>query len=134
MRYSLDTNVCIQYLRGKNAAVIVYFNRVHPSQIVICSIVRSELLYGAGKSRDPAAEKVKVENFLSLFATESYGDGAADLFVDHRLRLEKSGLMIGSFDLMIASISLFENLVQITHNTAEFSRVTGLGMEDWELP
>ena len=134
MRYSLDTNVCIQYLRGKNAAVIQHFNRVHPSQIVICSIVRSELRYGAGRSRAPAAEKAKVDNFLSVFATKSFSDGAADLFVEYRLRMEKSGLMIGAFDLMIASISLAENLILVTHNTAEFSRVPGLAIEDWELP
>jgi tRNA(fMet)-specific endonuclease VapC len=42
--------------------------------------------------------------------------------------------MIGSFDLLIASISLAENLVQVTHNTAEFSRVSGLVIEDWEVP
>jgi len=41
--------------------------------------------------------------------------------------------MVGSFDLMIASISLAENLIQVTHNTAEFSGVTGLAMADWEL-
>ncbi len=134
MRYSLDTNVCIQYLRGKNAAALQRFNCVHFSDIVICSIVRSELLYGAGRSRDPAAETGKVENFLSLFAPKPYGDIAADLFVEHRLRLEKSGSMIGSFDLMIASISLVDNLTQVTHNTAEFSRVTGLVVEDWEVP
>ena len=50
------------------------------------------------------------------------------------MRMEKSGLMIGAFDLMIASISLAENLILVTHNTAEFSRVPGLAIEDWELP
>ncbi len=32
MQYSLDTNVCIQYLRSRNATVIQHFNRVHFSQ------------------------------------------------------------------------------------------------------
>jgi tRNA(fMet)-specific endonuclease VapC len=134
MRYSLDTNVCIEYMRGRNAEIVRRFNQVHVSQIVVCSVVRSELLYGAGKSQNPVAEKAKVEAFLSLFGTRPYDDAAADVFVEQRLRLEQAGMMIGSFDLMIASISLAEGLVQVTHNTHEFSRAQGLAIEDWEVP
>ena len=35
---------------------------------------------------------------------------------------------------MIAAIALANGLTVVTHNTAEFSRVPGLRIEDWHLP
>ena len=37
-------------------------------------------------------------------------------------------------DLMIAAIALSRRLTLVTHNIREFSRVSGLAVEDWELP
>jgi tRNA(fMet)-specific endonuclease VapC len=41
--------------------------------------------------------------------------------------------VIGPNDLMIASIARAHGQVLITHNTNEFSRVSDLQLEDWEL-
>lgn len=38
------------------------------------------------------------------------------------------------YDLQIAAIALANNLILVTHNTREFSRVDGLRLEDRELP
>ena len=38
---------------------------------------------------------------------------------------------MGPNDLMIAAIALAHDLVLVTHNTREFSRVEGLRIEDW---
>ena len=35
-------------------------------------------------------------------------------------------------DLMIAAIASVHEAVLVTHNTREFTRVTGLKVEDWE--
>ena len=32
----------------------------------------------------------------------------------------------------IAAIAIVNNLILVTHNTGEFSRVNGLQIEDWE--
>ena len=50
-----------------------------------------------------------------------------------RSELEQQGTPIGPYDLMIASIAKTHNLVLVTHNVREFSRVGGLQVEDWEL-
>ncbi len=49
-----------------------------------------------------------------------------------RAELNKKGTPIGVYDLQIASIALANNLVLVTHNIGEFSRVEGLQYEDWE--
>jgi tRNA(fMet)-specific endonuclease VapC len=132
--YLLDSNACIEFLRGKNAVFLRNFVSHPASDLFVCSIVAAELRYGAARSRHPGRERAKVDLFLTLYTSFDFDDVAASLFVERRVDLETRGVMIGEFDLMIAAIALTNNLTLVTHNTAEFGRVTGLTLEDWELP
>jgi predicted nucleic acid-binding protein len=49
----------------------------------------------------------------------------------HLDSLPQRRLVIGGNDLIIASIALAHGLTVVTHNSAEFSRVPGLSVEDW---
>jgi predicted nucleic acid-binding protein len=62
----------------------------------------------------------------------SFDDRAAETYGYLRTDLEKQGKLIGPYDLFIASISLANGATLITHNTTEFSRVSGLIIEDWQ--
>lgn len=46
--------------------------------------------------------------------------------------MEFLGTPIRPYDLQIAAIALANNLILVTHNIREFSRVEGLKIEDWE--
>lgn len=48
-----------------------------------------------------------------------------------RLDLERSSRPIGPNDLLIAATARAHDLVLVTHNTREFSRIAGLRIEDW---
>jgi tRNA(fMet)-specific endonuclease VapC len=50
-----------------------------------------------------------------------------------RRELERSGTIIGPHDLQIAAIALQHGLTLVTHNRQEFSRISGLRWEDWEV-
>ncbi len=134
MTYLLDTNTCIQYLRGKNPEVLRRISAHPAANISACSIVVAELEYGATRSANPVRELAKVASFLSAYRSFAYDDAAASLYVRYRVALEARGLMIGHFDLMIAAVALVNGLTLVTHNTGEFSRVLGLTLEDWEVP
>jgi predicted nucleic acid-binding protein len=54
--FLLDTNVCVQYLRGKNARVRQRLASWPTSDIYLCSIVLSELYYG-WKGSHPRQER-----------------------------------------------------------------------------
>lgn len=51
-----------------------------------------------------------------------------------RARLALIGRPIGPYDLLIAGQAQARHLTLVTHNTAEFGRIDGLTVEDWEAP
>jgi len=133
MKYSLDTNTCIRYLNQRSTSIIRKLNNVSPDDIVVCSIVRAELFAGAGKSQTPAMSLAKQQEFLNRFASLPFDDVTATVYGPMRAKLEKAGTPIGALDLLIAAITLAKDLVLVTHNIAEFSRIDGLKIEDWEV-
>ena len=59
-------------------------------------------------------------------------DRAAEEYGKVRALLAALGTPIGPNDLLIAAIALANQMTLVTHNTAEFSRVPGLALEDWQ--
>lgn len=133
MTYLLDTNVWARYLNGRSSAIRKRFREVDLTQVFICSIVKSELAYGAFKSRNPDLTYRKQNNFIILFVSLPFDDVSALVFGRLKVQLELGGEMIGIKDLQIAAIALANNLVLVTHNISEFGRVEGLQIEDWEV-
>lgn len=133
MTYLLDTNTCVVYLRGKNAKLRTRVDTCPPADIALCSIVLGELYYGADKSSNPAAGRAAVDAFAAPFACLSFDRPEASAYAGVRANLESRGLVIGANDMLIAAIGLVHSLTVVTHNTAEFGRVPGLQIEDWEV-
>lgn len=133
MKYLLDTNVCIRYLQGRLPVILDAIRSRKPDEIVICSVVRAELYYGAMKSQFSTETLVKQRQFIDRFPTLSFDDSAALIFGKIRADLHRQGNPIGPYDLQIGAIALANNLTLVTHNTREFSRIEGLQMTDWEI-
>lgn len=132
MIYLLDTNACIAYLNGRYPDLNRKLQTLSPNDIAICSIVKAELLYGVAKSKYPAQSLAKQQTFLQPYISLTFDDKAAEVFGRERARLEGLGTTIGTYDLMIAAIALANNLILVTNNTREFSRISGLKCEDWQ--
>ena len=132
MRFLLDTNTCIVYLRGRNLTLKQRLDAV-AQESVVCSVVKAELFYGAMKSAKPEQNLRLQEAFLAPFISLPFDDLATTFFGQIRAQLEAKGTPIGSYDLQIAAIALAHNLILVTHNTREFRRVEGLQWEDWEV-
>ncbi len=133
MKYLLDTNTCIRYLNGRSPKILQKMQAVDPADIVLCSIVKAELYAGGYGSNNPVKTLTDRELFMKTFVSLPFGDASAMIYGQERARLYKAGQPIGPNDLLIASIALANNLTLVTHNTAEFSRVAGLKLEDWEI-
>ena len=50
-----------------------------------------------------------------------------------RAFLEKSGTVIGPYDVQLAGQALAKKLIFVTHNTGEFNRIPGFIVEDWAV-
>jgi tRNA(fMet)-specific endonuclease VapC len=134
VKYLLDTNPCIVYLRGRNPLLRNRVASHAPSDIVMCSVVLAELLHGTERSADPVKGRIEVSNFARPYGSLPFDDAAADEYALIRVDLERRGLPIGDNDMFIAAIARSNNLTLVTHNTAEFSRIPNLNIEDWEVP
>ena len=133
MKYLLDTNVCIVYLKGRNEHLKQKLETTSLKEIAVCSVVKAELCFGAMKSTNPERNFALQQAFLEQFVSLPFDDLAATTFGVIRAQLETKGTPIGAYDLQIAAIALVNNLTLVTHNTREFGRVEGLRIEDWEV-
>ena len=132
MMYLLDTNVCNRFLNRRSQPLIEKFTKANPDEILLCSVVKAELFYGANKSNNPLKALKIQREFCGRFKSLYFDDDAANVYGEIRSKLEKTGRIIGPNDLLIASIAVANNVTLVTHNTKEFSRVEGLKLEDWE--
>ncbi|MBN1946529.1 MAG: type II toxin-antitoxin system VapC family toxin [Bradymonadales bacterium] len=134
MRYLLDTNTCIAYLTKRSAPVVEHIKGMRPVDLALCSIVKSELIYGAHKSAKVNENIEKLNAFFAAVHSLPFDDRAAEIAGEVRATLDRQGTPIGPNDLLIAAIAFANGLTLLTHNTKEFSRVNGLVIEDWEVP
>lgn len=132
MRLLLDTNTCIEILRGKNAALLARYAGQPHADIALSAIVRSELLTGARLSARPDENLQIADSFCALFPCLAFDAHVADIHAEWHARLRRAGNNIGARDLMIAATALAHGLTVVTHNTREFGRIDGLIVEDWQ--
>lgn len=132
MIYLLDTDICVLYLAKRSVRVRLRLEATPMNEIAVCSVVKAELFYGAWKSNNPQQTIAAQRQFLDILVSLPFDDLAAEVYGRERARLAKLGTPIGPNDLLIASIAIANDLTLVTHNTREFSRVTGLRIEDWE--
>ncbi len=133
MKYLLDTNVCIKILNGSNKNILNKIETIKNNEILIPSIVRFELYYGAYKSTIPTKTTNTLNRFLNSFETIEFNDSIAEIAGRLRADLAQKGTPIDPYDIIIAATAIYTNLTLITHNKKEFSRIISLKKEDWEI-
>ena len=130
MIYLLDTNICV-YAIKREPQVLSRLQQHSPDDFGISAITVAELWFGAAKSSRPQQTLASVNAFLKPFEILPFATEAAREYAETRLRLEKASQPIGERDLLIAATAKSRRLTVVTHNVGEFSRVSGLRVEDW---
>ncbi len=74
----------------------------------------------------------RLNQFLNCFRMFDFDLAAARHFGEIRAELQQRGTPIGPYDLQIAGIARANQLILVTNNLNEFSRVPNLTCEDWE--
>jgi len=128
-RYLIDTNI-LSALVKRPASGVRRIARIDREEICTSIIVACELRYGAVK-KGSAALTQRVEQVLSRMDVLPLGRDVDRHYAAVRVALEKIGQPIGHNDLLIAAHALALGAVLVTDNMREFSRVPGLGVENW---
>lgn len=131
MQYLLDTNICIYIIKQKPQTVLERFQSLTLSDVGISSITVAELEYGICKSQQQERNRAALMQFLLPLEIVEFDQSAATIYGRIRSNLESRGLVIGSMDMLIAAHALSLNLILVTNNIQEFSRVSGLALENW---
>jgi tRNA(fMet)-specific endonuclease VapC len=130
MRYLLDTNAIIGLLRDDRSPLARRSRREQLDDLATSSIVVQELFFGAFKSARPGPNLAVFDSLRFPVIDFDRDDARRAGLV--RAELASRGTPIGPYDVLIAGQALARDLVLVTHNTREFSRVPGLRIEDWE--
>jgi tRNA(fMet)-specific endonuclease VapC len=118
-------------LKYSDSPVHAKLRALNPTDVVTCSIVRSELLHGAEKCGNRDRRVAIVNRALAPFTSLPFADADAVEYARIRHELETEGQTIGPHDLQIAAIAVRHGVILVTSNLREFSRVHGLSLEDW---
>ncbi|MPZ56553.1 MAG: PIN domain-containing protein [Rhizobiales bacterium] len=128
-----DTNACIAAINGHSAALRDRLNRVtargDSASVSIISVF--ELRYGIAKSAQVARNTARTELFLASVAILTFDHEDAVIAGTIRAALERLDTPIGPYHVLIGAQALRHNLLLVTANVREFSRVDGLRWEDW---
>lgn len=131
--WHLDTSILIEILRGRSEHAKRRLEAIAPDAVAVPEIVRAELLYGALRSARPEENRRQVDKFLRHLPLAPFSGDAAIHYAAIRRDLEAAGQPIGPNDLLIAATARAAEATLVAANTAEFSRVPGLALENWML-
>lgn len=133
IRFMLDTNVCIDLLRGGEgiSAMLARLCRCEPGEVAISSITFAELQHGIFKSVNPAKNLSAVIDFCAALEILPFDGIAAEAYGQIRATLERAGTPIGPLDTLIAAHAIAAQCTLVTGNEREFQRVPNLTVENW---
>jgi tRNA(fMet)-specific endonuclease VapC len=131
VKYLLDTNICIFVIKQKPSAVVQKFKLFAADELCISTVTLAELRYGADKSSNPSKNHNALDLFLAPLAILDFDSQCAEFYGIVRSDLERRGQPIGPLDTMIAAHAVRLRIPLVTNNTKEFSRISGLAIEDW---
>jgi tRNA(fMet)-specific endonuclease VapC len=130
--YLLDTNICIFLKNKKPPHVLERLRAAIGEGVRLSSVSVGELQYGVYNSTNIERNRISLTEFLAPFEILDFDDSDAEAFGKIRSELKKTGKLIGPYDLMIGAQAISRNLILVTNNTSEFSRIEGLRIEDWK--
>jgi len=132
MKYILDTNICIYIINEKPDKVLRKFELYPVYEFGISSITHAELQYGIEKSKNKNTNQAALDEFLlPLTILPFHGQRLVTCYGEIRASLESKGQTIGPLDMLIAAHALSLDLIIISNNIKEFSRIQNLKCENW---
>jgi tRNA(fMet)-specific endonuclease VapC len=130
----LDTNAVIAAINQRAPNVRMRLEQALSDDVVvgIPTIVLFEIWYGIKKSGRPRENAANLGRFMTLGVNPwPFEPEDAEEAGDIRATLERSGMRIGPYEVLISAQARRRGALLVTANEREFARVPGLRIEDW---
>ena len=129
-RFLLDTNIVSDLVRNPSGRIAIKIRDSGEESIAVSIITAAELRYGCRKkgSKTLSAQVNKILEQIEILPVEEPCD---HFYAEIRHQLQSRGEIIGGNDLLIASQAIATSRILVTANFGEFSRVSGLKIENW---
>jgi tRNA(fMet)-specific endonuclease VapC len=102
-------------------------------RIIVCTIVRGEILFGLAKMPDGRWKRhleLTAHNLFNKLPCEAVAPAVADTYAETKAQLERQGTPLDENDLWIAATCLHLSARLVTSDT-DFHRIKNLPTEDW---
>ena len=132
MKYLLDANICVFFLRDKYN-IDKAIDQVGWENCYISEITVLELKYGVELSmqKDGKDRSQQLNAFLENINILPITD-ALNLTAKEKIRLRLAGTPADDdFDLLIACTSIVNNMIMVTENIKDFKNFSNIQLQNW---
>ncbi len=116
MGYIIDTDVCIDFLNGRDFAVKLFEDILKNKDCYISILTHFELLKGA---QNKMQEKT-IQEFVNLMDTISLDEGIIKTGAEFYRKYRKKGVTLSTVDCLIMATAKEKNLKLITRNISHY--------------
>ncbi len=134
MRYMLDTNICIDLLKGQSAAVLERLAQLKFGDVVMSCLTLAELRLGASsrstreREQDMDALDALIEDIPALPFDSAAAGAFAELGARSKLRRNQA------IDNLLAAHAISVGATLVTNNERDFRGYAGPQVENWTTP
>ena len=130
MKFLLDTNIVIDFLRG-NKSIIEKISQILPQGIGVSAISLAELYHGVYKSSRPKYNLEKVDEFISVpeISVVNLDKQIARHYGKMLAELESRGVKLAEVDILIAATAGEIGLTILTGDKKHFARLVEFGVK-----
>lgn len=129
-RYLLDTNIISALLRHPPDRLLARIAAVEAGALAVSVVAVGELHFGSAK-RQSVRLAQQIDAILAALEILPLTSPVAVEYGAIRAGLEASGRPIGPNDIWLAAHARALDAILVTANVREFSRVSGLKIENW---
>ena len=126
----LDTTFAVDLLRerrrGELGAATRFLASLKLEETVISPFVQCELFIGAELSQWTAQAKAEIHHLCSVFAVAFPDERFPEVYGEIASYLQRSGLIIGVMDVLIAASAILDEAPLVTRNARHFERIPHL--------
>lgn len=116
MGYIIDTDICIDFLKGQSFAVELFKDVLDNEDYFISILTHYELLKGAYNKKQESAVKRFIDLVDTIGITENIIKTGAELYKKYR----KKGITLSDIDCLIMATAKEHNLKIVTRNVKHY--------------